>query len=93
MELKTEALFIYGCYAPETEVGCRARATYPLPHAFFLLPSAPYPRLSPFLFLVLPILLLHDFMAILLHRLRVSYLSNEKRLRIARHAPDPPLPT
>lgn len=33
MELKTEALFIYGCYAPETEVGCRARATY-LPAAF-----------------------------------------------------------
>jgi len=43
MELKTEALFIYGCYAPETEVGCRARATYPLPLAFFLSPSASLP--------------------------------------------------
>lgn len=40
MEVKTEALFIYGCYAPETEVGCRARATY-LPLAFFLSPSVP----------------------------------------------------
>lgn len=58
MELKTEALFIYGCYAPETEVGCRARATY-LPLAFFLPPSAhaflsfsrslSFPLLSPFL--------------------------------------------
>lgn len=41
---------------------------------------------------VLTILLLHDFMAILLYRLRASYLSKEKRLRIARHVPDPPLP-
>jgi hypothetical protein len=39
MELKTEALFIYGCYAPESEVGCRARASY-LPLAFLLPPSA-----------------------------------------------------
>lgn len=46
MELKTEALFIYGCYAPETEVGCRARATY-LPLAFLLPPSSLCPRLSP----------------------------------------------
>lgn len=47
MELKTEALFIYGCYAPETEVGCRARATY-LPLTFFLSPSA-RALASPFL--------------------------------------------
>lgn len=91
MELKTETLFIYGCYAPETEVGCRARATY-LPLTFFLPPSAPC-SLPLFLSLVLPILLLHDFMATLLYRLRASYLSKEKRLRIARHVSDPPLPT
>lgn len=46
MELKTETLFIYGCYAPETEVGCRARAGY-LPLALFLPPSGtPVPGVS-----------------------------------------------
>jgi len=46
MELKTETLFIYGCYAPETEVGCRARASY-LPLALFLPPSVVRAPASP----------------------------------------------
>jgi len=46
MELKTETLFIYGCYAPETEVECRARAGY-LPLALFLPPSGSSAPASP----------------------------------------------